>query len=84
MKIIIVVLLVLMGVGMLVLAPLVNRYVGETTFGVKLPQPTGSTQPAQEHRTTTTFARFMQVAGGLLMLAGLVVGVVWRSSDQQS
>ncbi len=83
MKIIIVGLLVLAGVGMIALAPLANRYVGETTFGIKLPQRAGSTQPAREHKATTTFARFMQVAGGLLILAGLVVGLIWRTPSTE-
>jgi len=83
MRIIIVVLLVLVGVGMLALAPLVDRYVGESTFGIKLPQRTGSTQPAQEYQATTTLARIMQVVGGLLILAALVVGLMWRTPSTE-
>lgn len=77
-KIIIVGLLVLLGVGMIALAPMVDRYVGESTFGIKLPQRTGSTQPAQEHQVTATLARIMRVVGWLLILSGLGIGLLWR------
>jgi len=83
MKIIIVVLLVLMGVGMLALAPIVNDHA--SGFGYKLPQPAWSKKPPQEQTVSTAaVVRFMRVVGGLLILAGLVVSVVWRSSDQPS
>ncbi len=81
MKAIVVVLLVVVGVGMIALAPVANNYMGESTFGIKLPQRTSSTQPAREHKATTTFARFMQVAGGVMILVGLAVGLMGRTPN---
>lgn len=77
MKIIIVGLLVLMGVGMLALAPVVNEYT--SGFGYKLPQPVWSKKPPQEQTVSTAaVVRFMRVAGGLLILVALVIGLLWR------
>lgn len=80
MKIIIVVLLVLMGVGMLVLAPIVNERI--SGIGFKPPQPTWSKQPAQEQTVSTAaVVRFMRVVGGLLILLALVIGLLWRAKS---
>jgi len=82
MKIIVVVLLVLMGVGLLVLAPIVNEHA--TGFGYKLPQPAWSKKTPQEQAVSTAaVVRFMRVAGGLLVLVALVIGLLWRTPSTE-
>lgn len=79
MKIIIVVLMVLVGVGMIALAPIVNERI--SGIRVKPTQPVWSNKPAQEQAVSTAaIVRFMQVVGGLLILAALVIGLLWRTN----
>jgi len=82
MKIIIVVLLVLAGVGMLILAPIVNDHA--SGFGYKLPQPAWSKKAPQEQTVSTAaVVRFMRVVGGLLILVALVIGLMWRTPSTE-
>ncbi len=73
MKIIVVVLLIAIGLGIIGLAPMVNEYVGDSTFGV--------TFLGQEYKASTTLARVMQVVGGLMILGGLMGGLVGRMKN---
>ena len=74
-KIIIVVLLVLMGVGLIALTPVANVYV--SNIGFKAPRSVLASAEKNEV-ATTNFARLMQLTGVMLILSGLGIGLLWR------
>jgi hypothetical protein len=78
MKIIIVVLLVLVGVGMITLAPVANVYV--SSIGFQTHESVWTTAYAGTV-ATTNFARLMYVAGVVLIVSGLAMGLRQRTQN---